>query len=249
VRRETRSWSDRFPFRTAFPNTHLWVPGSSGLGFLLLSPLVEGVQFRDLTIVGPDSGFGAPGISVFAAKDTVIDHVEVQDADGQPLYSYLSQGLTVTHSSGVGDKVLNEFAATVDLTVSDSSFSASNDAALGIDFGTGFFEIVSNKVPSSSNIAMYLLDGVHDGAVQCNSIQFVRTMSAASAVGILARGTQRATVANNYLEGGEGLATIGISIGPADGGLDQPIISFGNIVTPNWFGPLWAMDYDPTNQP
>jgi hypothetical protein len=236
----------RSPFRTAFPNTHPWVEGTSGLGFLLVPQVVEGVQFRDLTIVVPDCGFDTPGIAVAVAKDTVIDNVEVQDPDGQPLYSYPSKGLTVTHSRGIGAKVLNEFAATVDLTVSDNTFS-SNEAGLGLDFGTGFFAVVGNKVPSSSNVAMYFLDGVHDGAVSTNSLQFVN--STASAIGVLARGTQRVTIANNYLAGGEGPATIGISIGTAYGGLDQPIISSGNIVTPNWFGPLWTMDYDPTNQP
>jgi hypothetical protein len=102
-------------------------------------------------------------------------------------------------------------------------------------------------VPSSVNIGMYLLDGVHDGMVTCNSIQFVR--SSGSAVGVLARGTQRVTIVNNYLEGGEGAASLGISIGSAYDGLSQPIFSSGNVVTPNFFGPFWSMDYDPTNQP
>jgi hypothetical protein len=237
----------RSPFRTAFPNTHPWVPGSSGLGFLKIPQLVEGVQFRDLTIVVPDSGADAPGISVFAAKDTVVDNVEVQDPDGQPLYSYLSQGLTVSNSSGIGGKVLNEFAATVDLTLSNNSFSSTEDAGVGLDFGTGFFAMVSNDVPSSSMIGMYLLDGVHDGSVNCNSLQFVSSTS--SALGILTRGSQRVSIEDNYLEGGEGPASIGISIGTAYGGLDQPIVSTGNVVAPNWFGPLWIADYDPTNQP
>jgi hypothetical protein len=236
----------RSPFRTAFPNLRLWQPGHSGLGFLVLPQSVEGVQFRDFTVLVPDSGFDAPGISVFAAQNTVIDHVEVQDPDGQPLYSYLSQGLTVTNSRGYGNLVLNEFAATVDLSIRDSVF-ASNDAALGLDFGTGFLEVDGNAIPSSVNIGMYLLDGVHDGRVTRNSIQFVRSSS--SAVGMLARGTQRVTLTNNYLAGGEGPASLGISIGSAYDGLSQPIFSFGNVVTPNLFGPFWSMDYDPTNQP
>src|SRR5580700_443789 len=236
----------RSPFRTAFPNSRPWEPGHSGLGFLVLPKSVEGVQFRDFTVVVPDSGFDAPGISVFAAQNTVIDHVEVWDSDGQPLYSYLSQGLTVTNSHGYGGHVLNEFAATVDLSIRDSTFS-SNDAALGLDFGTGFFEVSGNEVPSSVNVGMYLLDGVHDGSVIRNSIHFVR--SSGSAVGMLARGSQRVTIKNNYLEGGEGPASLGISIGSAYEGLSQPIVSFGNVVTPNWFGSSWSVDYDPTNQP
>jgi len=236
----------RSPFRAAFPNSRPWKPGHSGLGFLVVPQLVEGVEFRDFTVLVPDSGFDAPGISVFAAQNTVIDNVEVEDPDGQPLYSYLSQGLTVTNSHGYGDHILNEFAATVDLSVRDSMFS-SRDAALGLDFGTGFFAVTGNAVPSSANIGMYLLDGVHDGTVTGNSIQFVR--SSTSAVGMLARGTQRVTIRNNYLEGGEGPASLGISIGSAYDGLSQPILSLGNAVTPNRFGPFWSMDYDPTNQP
>ena len=236
----------QLPFRTAFPNTHPWVSGRSGLGFLVIPQLVEGVQFRDLKIIVPDSGFDAPGISVFAAKDTLIDHVEVNDPDGQPLYSYLSQGLMVQRSSGISDKVLNEFAATVDLSLMNNTFS-SNDAALGLDFGTAFFTVAGNQVPSSSNIGFYLLDGVHDGTATANSIQFVR--SANSAIGVLARGTQRVTIANNYLAGGQGPGSIGLSIGSAFDGLDQPIYSSGNVVTPNSFGLYWFADYDPTNQP
>ncbi len=220
----------RTPFRTAFPDSRPWEPGHSGLGFLVMPKLVGGVQFRDFTVLVPDSGFDAPGISVFAAQNTVIHNVEVHDANGQPLYSYLSQGLTVTNSRGYGDRVLNEFAATVDLRIRNSTFS-SNDAALGLDFGTGFFEVERNTVPASVNIGMYLLDGVHDGTVTRNSIQFVR--SSGSAVGMLARGTQRVTVVNNYLEGGEGRASLGISIGSAYDGLSQPIFSFGNVVTSN----------------
>jgi hypothetical protein len=69
----------RSPFRTAFPNIRPWEPGHSGLGFLVLPKLVEGVQFRDFTVVVPDSGFDAPGISVFAAQNTVIHNVEVHE--------------------------------------------------------------------------------------------------------------------------------------------------------------------------
>jgi hypothetical protein len=235
----------RSPFRTAFPNTRPWDESQSGLGFFVVPRLVQGIQFRDFTVRVPDSGANAPGISIFATMNAVIDNVEVNDSNGQPLYSYLSKGLRVTNSRGNGDQVLNEFAATVDLTVRDNIFS-SNSAAIGLDFGTGYFDISDNKLESSVNSGFYLLDGVHDGMASRNSIQFVRSPS--SAIGVLARGTQRVTITDNYLEGGAGPASIGLSIGPAYD-LDLPISSFGNIVNPNAFGSLWNIDYDPSNVP
>jgi len=46
------------PFRTAFPNARTWDPDHSGLGFFKLPQLVEGAQFRNFTVVAPDSGQG-----------------------------------------------------------------------------------------------------------------------------------------------------------------------------------------------
>ena len=68
------------------------------------------------------------------------------------------------------------------------------------------------------------------------------------AAGILARGTSGLKITNNYLAGGKGAASVGITIGPAYL-LDVPILSFGNTVSPNRFGPSWGVDYDPTNAP
>jgi hypothetical protein len=217
------------PFRTAFPNARTWDPDHSGLGFFKLPQLVEGAQFRNFTVVVPDSGQGAPGISVFAAQHTLIENVTVQDRNGQALYSYLSQDLTVSKSSGDSGKTLNEFAATV---------------------GTGFFQVTKNSVPSSLDAGIYLLAGVHDGTLTGNSISFVQSSNAAAnpgnAIGILARGIQRVTVTNNDLAGGAGAGSMGISVG-ADYYLDVPISSSGNMIVPNDFGAAWGADYDPTN--
>jgi len=240
------------PFRTAFPDVHEWDPKFSGLGFYKIPQLIEGVVLRNLKIVVPDSGQDAPGISVFAALDTQISNVTVQDSHGQPLYSYLAKDLTIENSSGLGEQVLNEFGATVDLKLHDNTFSTDGSAGLGLDFGTGFFQVTRSVVPASQNIGLYLLYGVHDGSIQDNSISFVRISGASSdsnsAVGLLARGTQRVRITNNYLAGGAGPASLGISIGPAYG-LDAPMPSLGNTVSPNIFGPLWGVDYDPSNVP
>jgi hypothetical protein len=240
------------PFRTAFPNVREWDPKLSGLGYYKIPQLVEGVQLRNLKIIVPDSGQNAPGISVFAALNTQIDSVTVQNSHGQPLYSYLAKNLTIQNSNGIGEQVLNEFGATVDLRLNDNSFSTDRSAGLGLDFGTGFFQVTRNVVPSSSNIGAYLLFGVHDGSIQDNSISFVGTSGATGdsgvVVGLLARGTQRVVITNNFLAGGAGPTSIGISIGPAYG-LDTLTPSLGNTVSPNTFGPLWGVDYDPSNAP
>ena len=239
------------PFRTAFPNARAWDPHHSGLGFYRSPQVIEGTQFRDFSLVVPDSGQGAAGISVFAGKHTLIDNVKVQDANGQALYSYMAKDLTVQNSYGKCDQTLNEFAATVDLKLFGNTFIAGNDAGVGLDFGTGFFEVSGNEIPSSVDSGLYLLYGIHDGTVTNNSLGFVNssgTSNSGNAVGIIARGTQRVNIANNDLTGGAGSGSVGLTIGP-EYGVDVPIPSFGNTIAPNTFGMQWGVDYDPTNAP
>jgi hypothetical protein len=124
-------------------------------------------------------------------------------------------------------------------------------ARLGLDFGTAFFQVSGNNISASMDIGMYLLDSIHDGTVTNNSIAFVSSSgayNAESAVGILIRGTQRLNVTDNFLAGGSGLASIGISIGTSYS-LDVPMPSSGNTVEPNRFGLQWRVDYDPSNAP
>jgi hypothetical protein len=239
----------RTPFRTAFPNARDWDPVVSGLGFYRISHLVEGVQFRNFTVIVPDSGEAAPCISVFAAKGTLIDGVIAQDRNGQPLYSYLAKDLTICNSNGDGSQSLtstSEFGSTVDLTVKNNTFS-SDSAAVALDLGTAFFEVSRNYIPSSGSIGLYLLYGVHDGTVNDNFISFVRS-SSGNAVGIAVRGSQRVTIARNYLAGGAGSSSIGITIGSTYN-TEVPILSSQNQITPNFFGASWAVQYDPTNTP
>ncbi len=239
------------PFRTAFPNTRPWDPHHSGLGFFRSPGVVEGTQFRDFTLMVPDSGLGAPGISVFAGKHTLIDHVKVLDANGQALYSYMANDLAVQNSYGEADQTLNEFAATAGLTLTNDTFISGDDAGVGLDFGTGFFQVIGNQVPSSVDLGLYLLYGIHDGTVSNNTIAFVNTSATnalGNAVGIIARGTQRVDITNNDLAGGAGTGSVGITIGP-EYGVEVPIPSSGNTIAPNTFGAQWHVDYDPTNAP
>jgi hypothetical protein len=239
------------PFRTSFSTDRSWDSASSGLGFWKVPQLVQGVEFRNIRIIVPDSGSDVPGISVFAAMNTRIDNVIVEDSDGQPLYSYLSSGLTIENSTGKGGRVLNEFAATVDVNLYGNVFSADEDTSLGFDFGTGFFQASGNTVPASLDIGMYLLNGVHDGSITQNSFAFVRsggTYNSGNAIGMLARGLSNVNIVRNFLAGGAGARSMGISIGPAYDA-EIPIPSAGNTIGPNDFGQLWGDDYDPTNLP
>lgn len=244
----------RTSFRTAFPKTHSWDPNgvSSGLGFQRIPHLVEGVQFRDFTVLVPDSGEGVPGISVFAAKGTLIDGVIAQAENGQPLYSYLAKELTVCNSYADGTKSqsASEFASTVDLVIKNNTFS-SESAALALDLGTAFFDVSRNYIPASTSIGLYLLYGIHDGIVDNNVISFVRSpagATGANSIGIAARGCQRVTITRNYLAGGFGSSSMGLTIGAAYS-TEVSIPSSQNVITPNSFGSLWGVNYDPSNVP
>jgi hypothetical protein len=238
-------------FRVAFPDARAWDPANSGLGFYKFPNKTENVQFRNFSIIVPDSGQISPGISVFAARHTLIENVTVHDPHGQPLYSYISKDLTIQNSFGYGEQILNEFGATVDLTLTGNTFSSVTDAALGVDFGSGFFRVTGNSLPSSANIGAYFYDGVHDGEADNNNLLFVNNTSESNfgnSVGILARGTHHVNIINNFLAGGAGTASVGLTIGP-EYSADVTIPSFANIITPNRFGPNWGVDYDPSNVP
>jgi hypothetical protein len=187
------------PFRTTFPNTHPWEPANGGLAFYKVPALVSDVEFRNFTLLVPDSGTGAPGISVFGSQNVTIDDVSVQDENGQALYSYIAQGVTIQNSSGSSGKRTNEFGASVDLELSNNRFSSGDDAGFGLDFGTAFLQADGNVVSSSVNSGVYVLYGVHDGAVTNNTVDFVN--SSGNAVGILVRGSTNLTITNNTLIG------------------------------------------------
>jgi len=232
--------SVRTPFRAAFANARAWRPGVSGLGFRRMAPLIQNIEFRNFNLfVPPDSS--AVGISVIAALNTTIDHVLADSFDGQPLYSYVSKELSITNSEGRGHGVLSEFAATVDLSVHGNRFSEADAAAVGIDLGTAFFDVSNNSLDMSRNLGAYLLYGVHDGSFSENTLGFVS--SAGNAFGILAWGTQRVSISNNYLAGGEGLKSTGISVRSYAG--EVPIPSIDVALSGNTFGSEWALDYEP----
>ena len=56
---------------------------------------ISRAQFRDFTLKVPDSGQDIPGISVFNAQRVLVENVDVQDSNGQALYSYMSKDVTL----------------------------------------------------------------------------------------------------------------------------------------------------------
>jgi hypothetical protein len=233
------------PFRLAFPNIHKWDPVRSGLGFFKVVSSVHNVQFRNFTLKVPNSGEDMAGISVYTAQHVIVENLNVQDDNGQALYTFQSQDVIFRNCSAYSGTVLSEFASTTDLVVTGNTFSSKESVGFGLDLGTGFFDVRNNKVTGSLNVGLYLLYGVHDGNLQGNSISTVPLQQ--SSIGILVRGAQNVNITNNYLAGGQGPQSTGLSIGPAFQ-IEISIPSFGNVVSPNTFG-TWAMDYDPTNLP
>jgi hypothetical protein len=237
----------RTPFRTSFTTARHWDPGRSGLGFQRVTTLVQNVEFRDFTIDVPDAGpnTAAVGISVFAALHTTIDNVNVDSFNAQPLYSYLSKDLTILNSVGRGHGVLSEFAATVDLVIHSNQFAEDSAAGIGLDLGAAFFDVSNNDINMSRNIGAYLLYGVHDGIFGGNRIANVASTGDAS--GILAWGTQNVSIVDNYLAGGDGPQSTGISVRSIGGTV--PIPSFAVKLSGNTFGSKWFQDYEPGTVP
>ncbi len=233
------------PFRSAFPNKHSWDPVYSGLGFFKVVNPVHDVQLRNFTLKVPSTGQNMGGISIYTAQHVVVENLDVEDDNGQALYSFQSQDVTFRNCIAYSGTVLSEFASTTDLTVTGNTFSSAGDVGFGLDLGTGFFDVRNNSVPRSLNAGLYALYGVHDGTIQGNSIAIVPAQQ--KPIGILVRGAQNVIITNNDLAGGQGPQSTGLSIGP-DNDAEIPIPSHGNVVSPNTFG-SWAVNYDPDNQP
>lgn len=240
----------RTAFRTAFTTARNWDPGRSGLGFQRISPLIENTELRDFSISVPEAeaGSGAAGISIFNAMHTTIDHVIANDYNGQPLYSYLAKDLTITNCQAQGQLILSEFAATVDLSLQGNHFSEASAAGMGLDLGTAFFAVSNNYVDMSSNIGAYLLYGVHDGSFANNEIALVRTSGGTqSAFGLLAWGTQNISISGNYLAGGVGPQSTGISVRSITAEIPMPSVNVQ--LLSNSFGSGWTLDYEAGTQP
>lgn len=228
-------------FRMPFTTAREWIAGKSGLGFTRINRLVENVELRNFTVSVPDTGnpedIGA-GVSIFMALNTLIDHVDSNSAHAQPLYTYLSKGVTIYNSQGAGGS-LNEFASSVDMSICHNHFQAQG-AGFGLDLGAGFFDVCDNEVTQSENAGAYMLYSVHDGKFRDNRIDYVDATAGLSAVGILARGAQNVEISGNYMVGGAGTASAGISVGGVEGEIYVP--PTGVTLTGNMFGEGWVSE-------
>jgi hypothetical protein len=100
----------------------------------------------------------------------------------------------------VSATVMNEFAATVDLQLLDSTFASSGGAAIGLDLGTGFFTINEDTVTESVNVSTYFFVGVHDGVMENTTVAPASANPAGYAVlSLLGDGAYNCTVTNNTL--------------------------------------------------
>ena len=211
------------PFRMAFTNARPWVAGKSGLGFERITAVVENTELRNFSIVVDQGGAGAAGISIFGALNTTIDGISVTDHKAQPLYCYLAKGLTITNSQTQGGGILSEFASSVDVTIEGNHFRSTSGPGFGLDLGLGFFTVSGNTVDQSANAGIDLLYAVHDGTVSGNQIaQVSSTGAGGSGSGMLVWGSQNITISSNYLAGGDGAESIGISVRPFAGELPEP---------------------------
>lgn len=215
------------PFRMAFTTARPWDPGKSGLGFTPI-PLIENIQMRNFKVVVERTPTTpTAGISLFGVMNADIDRVTVENHNGQPFYSFLSKGVTVTNSQAIGGRVLSEFASSVDLTLSDNHFTG-DGPGFGLDLGLGFFSVTNNWIDQSDNIGFYVLYGVHDGTISGNHVAYVNYVPAGgNAAGLVIRGSQNIAVSDNSFAGGSGPRSVGISVGGAVGEIPLPSINIG----------------------
>ena len=220
----------RMPFSAALP----FAAKKSGLGFEPI-PVIENIELRNFKVLvddlpSPNTG----GIAIFGARNTTVDGVTVENHNGQPLYCYLSKGVTITNSVGIGGAVLSEFASSVDVTISGNHFSSSAGPGMGLDLGLGFFTVSGNSVDQSANAGIYLLYAVHDGSVTNNHVaQVGNTVSGGSAVGLMIWGSRNVAVADNDLAGGMGPASVGVSVRTYTGEAFEPdtgVVLSGNAI-------------------
>jgi hypothetical protein len=220
----------RMPFSAALP----FVAKKSGLGFEPI-PVIENIELRNFKVLVdnvPSANMG--GIAIFGALNSTVDGVTVENHNGQPLYCYLSKGVTITNSVGIGGAVLSEFASSVDVTISGNHFSSTAGPGMGLDLGLGFFTVSGNSVDQSANAGIYLLYAVHDGSVTNNHVaQVGNTVLGGSAVGLMIWGSQNVTVSGNSLAGGAGPNSIGISVRNYTGEAFEPdtgVVLSGNAI-------------------
>lgn len=218
------------PFRTAFAGLH------STINFRRVINLVENVTLTDLRIRTTDTTNPLLGVSVGIARQVVLNNVTSAPAKGNAFFSYRAADLTLTNCHqrrNIGQAT--EFAATVDLKVIGNTLNTQNispdGSQLVLDYGTAFFAVLGNTMPSPGNIAIQITYGVHDGVISGNSIGYVRDAGITNTSGISSLGSQRIRVVHNVFAGGAG-TSVGIGFGPTTG-LVSNFLSVDNVIGDN----------------
>ena len=189
-----------------------FVPFQSGMGYV--KPLnLHDVTLEDfiISIDGPaPKGGNFPGIGVVGTRNTTIQGVTVEHPQGNPFFTYFSQGTrVVSNHFGASSPIASEVASSVDVVVQDNV----SGSDISLDLGTAFFQFTDNAITEPTSEALYVAFNVHDGVIARNQIGYV---AGGNSVGIYLRGSPNVQVTDNTFAGGSG---VGILIRPADLGL------------------------------
>ncbi len=212
------------PFRMAFPGTLPFIANDSGLGFVRVTDDIHDITISNLTIK-VDPGTHVAGIYVFASRAVTLDHVTVIDMNSDPVYTEESKGLRLLSCNLQGGGALNEFAESVDLEVSGTTF-ASGSVAVGLDLGTGFVTFTGNTISSANHVALYALYHVHDATISENTIGGIE---GDDNVGVMLYGSPDVAVTDNTITGP---GSVGVQAS-ADTHSQLPELSAGDTVTGN----------------
>jgi len=241
------------PFRTSFARQRPSIANESGLAFIRIHSLLENFELRDFKLVQLATNKSAAAVTIGMAIRTRLDNLYIDNARGNGFAIYRAKDSSI-HDVTVlnGTEQANEIASTVDFRVVNCSFgfegtsyssgAGPDTAALNVDFGAAFFTISSNSFHSAGNIAVMMLDGVHDGTFVANSIGWTRDVGLGLGQGLSLRGTQRVIVRGNSFAGGDrGTGNVCIGVAHSDH-LDVPMKSGDNIIAdnlcPNYAHPL-----------
>ena len=228
------------PFRVAFMLKRPWLAGTNGLEFVKITSLLRDVTLRNCNFFQPDAGKNQPTIHVGVTLNTTILDCHVANARGQGLYLYQAKSALIDHfSTANGGSVTSEIAASVDITLTHSTFGLDRvskplvealTSPLTLDFGTAFFSIANNHFCAAGNIGVQLLYGVHDGEFVSNYLGRVCN-AGINPVGVLSRGSYNLVMSSNTLAGSD---PGGVAIDFGDTlGLNTNIHSAGNTIGKN----------------
>jgi hypothetical protein len=187
------------PFRMAFSGALPFITNDSGLGFVRVE-LTENITIENLTIE-VDEGAPVVGVYVLGSLNTTIRNVTIIDNGSDAVYTEESKGTVIDGCNFSGGKVLNEFSESVDLSITNTTFSYTGTVPIALDLGTGFFTVSGNTISHSGHVALYAFYNVHDGAISDNVIDPITDINNVGEVGIWLHGSPNISMKNNTITG------------------------------------------------